>query len=119
MLEGIHVLNKVEKTMTPNWVSTSVIVLVIIGFIVGFVMSILEKDKIYEWFLCGFFISFVGLIVGIIPMFIGSVFCQVPTGEYTYQVTIDNNVNLKEFDNKYHIVKQEGEIYYIEENSSK
>ena len=39
---------------------------------------------------------------------------EVPTGEYRYQVTIDENTNFVEFYNKYDLIKQEGKIYTIE-----
>ena len=37
------------------------------------------------------------------------------TGEYTYKVTISDEVNFVEFSNKYEIIDQDGLIYTIKE----
>lgn len=38
--------------------------------------------------------------------------------ETTYEVTIDENVSLKEFNEKYEIVEQRGDIYVVKEIES-
>lgn len=42
-------------------------------------------------------------------------FVENPTGKYTYKVTISDEVNFVEFDNKYEIIDQDGLIYTISE----
>jgi hypothetical protein len=38
-----------------------------------------------------------------------------PTGKYEYTVTIGKEVNLLEFNKKYEIVKQDGELWIIKD----
>lgn len=112
MLEGINVLNKItEKTELPNWWWIGIIILAAIIMIIGIAWSIIEHDS-------GFLgITLVlGLLVAFTYILVISADCfQKPTGKYTYQVTIDNTVDFKDFNDNYNVIKQEGEIYYIRE----
>lgn len=115
MLNGIHVLNKVIEKDIADWVAIALLLTFLFTLIIGVICVYLEKE---EKLLAFVGIGIVGVIIMGIIMFIG-VFTQEPTGEYTYQVTIDKNVSMTEFNNKYDIIKQEGEIYYIRERNDK
>lgn len=43
--------------------------------------------------------------------------CLIPEDKYEthYQVTVDNSVNMNEFQNKYEIIEVEGKIYTVRE----
>ena len=41
--------------------------------------------------------------------------CKYSTSYTQYQVTISDNVNFNEFNNKYKIISQDGKIYTVEE----
>lgn len=114
MLDGIHVLNKIIETTNAKWGDWAVIITVIIGLILGLVFGMISEYKNEEIVLSIIVGMFLGFILGLFVFGISTQF-QVPTGEYTYQVTIDNNVSMTEFNDKYDIIKQEGEIYYIKE----
>ena len=42
-------------------------------------------------------------------------FIEIKTDKYTYKVTISDEVNFVEFNNKYEIIDQDGLIYTIKE----
>ena len=60
-------------------------------------------------------------IFGIVLFFIDwlcGIIITVPTGKYEYKVTISDEVNFVEFNNKYEIIDQDGLIYTIKEKES-
>lgn len=40
---------------------------------------------------------------------------QVPSGEYHYEITIDDNTSFAEVIEKYNIIEQRGELFVVEE----
>lgn len=115
MLEGINVLNKIAETDAPSWCIWMLFGIFGVITLIGIIYSIInfeeKDDKIAGSMLC----ALIGIIIsGVITMTL-SILCEEPTGEYTYQVTIDRSVDFKEFDSKYYVTKQEGAIYYIRE----
>lgn len=46
------------------------------------------------------------------------VFVESGTGKYTYKVTISDEVNFVEFNDKYEIIDQDGLIYTIKEKEN-
>jgi hypothetical protein len=40
---------------------------------------------------------------------------RVPTGEYQYEILIDDTVTFNEVNEKYNIIEQRGEIFLVEE----
>lgn len=107
MLEGIEVLNEIE--IKTN--SVLLIVLMITFLILGVTLVIISLAK------DSFLMSILGLVSFIIfAIFVVLVVCvEVPTGEYQYQVTIDENVSMTEFFEKYEIIDTQGKIYTIKE----
>ena len=110
MIEGIKVLNKItEMTELPSWWGIGIIIIIGLILIIGIGWSIVEDngENFCLVLVIGIFIMVWYMIIISLNIF------QTPTGEYTYQVTIDDSVNLKEFDDKYNIIEHEGEIYTI------
>lgn len=114
MLEGIHVLNKISETTNAKWGDWTAIIITLVGLILGIILGLILKYRAIEVLMAGFIVGILGFVLGAIVLAISGQF-RVPTGEYTYQVTIDKNVSMTEFNDKYDIIKQEGEIYYIRE----
>lgn len=114
MLEGIEVLNQTEITTKAEWISIAVMictVLMIIFGITAIIAAALNKDI---FTIVMFILTVISAIV-ILIFIILDIKTNVPTGKYEYQVTINNNVSMTEFHEKYEIVKVEGKIYTIRE----
>lgn len=118
MIEGIEVLSQSEITTTPCWIWIFLFVSLFV-MILGFVLATI----------CVSFNKKIGAKLGAVSIIFGIVlYCidwicgciiKVPTGEYTYKVTISDEVNFVEFNNKYEIIDQEGLIYTIKEKEEK
>lgn len=107
-MEGIHVFNQVEITEPRVALPLMLVAVGTVILIVGLVL----------------FIEFKKDLIGILLVCVGTItiLSALPvkelgrhTGEYEYTVTIDNGVNLLEFNEKYEILRQEGELYIIKE----
>lgn len=114
MMNGITVLSQSEIMVAPNWTH----VIMAIGFII-FVISVIICMSFNQ--------EIIQIISGISSiccfiLFIIGMFCTVfvtkGTGKYTYKVTISDEVNFVEFDNKYEIIDQDGLIYTIKEKEN-
>lgn len=63
------------------------------------------------------------IIFTVVPMFVAIFSCaegiySMLTKEYTYKVTISDEVNFVEFNNKYEIIDKDGLIYTIKEKEN-
>ena len=116
MLEGIEILNKVEIMESPMWISVVGLVFCVLFFI-SFMAAIMDAFKDFSdghlWiFALGIVISYITIII------MSNVNKQLktePTGQYEYQVTIDDSVSINELLEKYEIVEVNGKIYIIRE----
>ena len=105
MLDGINVLNTIAMHKEfPTWASIT------IGLLFGVGIGLI----------CCF--KFKTIVVGIISCIIGFLILAYGvntnlqySGEYTYQVTIDESVSMVDFTSKYDIIRVDGEIYTIRE----
>jgi NADH:ubiquinone oxidoreductase subunit 2 (subunit N) len=127
MLDGINVLNEVELMDTlynkiwknlASLFGCSLIVFLVLTTIFLVIDNYSNKDM-YEIAS----ISSLGLIASILLFIISCIAIiftskQVPTGEYEYQVTIDESVSMVNFTSKYDIIRVDGEIYTIREKES-
>ena len=116
MINGIEILSQTEVgTNTPmNWWVFGLFV--VMFFIIGFVLAVIEgRPEGVEWLGC----VFIGLLVGIIGCLFGGLLGTVagePTEfETQYKVTISDEVQMNEFLEQYEIIDQEGKIYTIRE----
>lgn len=106
MMEGITILSARQLMEAQNWT----IVMVLVGIVVMFGSLILITKNIYF----GIVSFIIGCILSIVGM-ISNIIIDKPTGKYEYKVTISDEVNLVEFNEKYEIINQEGLIYTIKE----
>ena len=109
MLDGINVLNEyfIMKEFPPL-----LIVLCTIFMVVGFIILIIGKE----------FDSLLGAIIGVVvfvcmfsPLSLGINVSNQPSDIKEYQVTIDESVNMVEFNERYDVIKVEGKIWTIVE----
>ena len=114
-MDGITVLSQNEIMAIPNW--TIIITTIgLIAFVISMVITFNVRNKIIETIfgissICCSFLIVIGLFCMIL--------IEVGTDKYTYKVTISDEVNFVEFNNKYEIINQEGLIYTIKERDGK
>jgi hypothetical protein len=112
-MAGVEILNQIPVTETEigigfGWLM--VIAIAIFGAILGF-FAIFDMEEL-------------GLVLGAVVA-VGvatAILCftekEFPTGEYQYEVIIEEKVNLHEFYDHYDIIEQRGEIFVVQEKSS-
>ena len=117
MMDGITVLSQSEITTKPCWIWIFLFVslfVIILGVVLATICASFNKK-------IGTKLGTVFTIFGIVLFFIDwlcGIIITVPTGKYTYKVTISDEVNFVEFNNKYEIIDQDGLIYTIKEKES-
>ena len=114
MIDGITVLSQNEIMITPIW--TYIITLIaLIAFAVSMIIAVSCHHRITKTiFGISSICCFILFIVGLFCMN----FIETRTGKYTYKVTISDEVNFVEFNNKYEIIDQDGLIYTIKEKEN-
>ena len=110
MIQGVNLLNVIHHEVSGWGLNASVIILAICGviglasFIIG---GIIRNSDL---------LGIVGIIVMLIGL-VGSISTASLAGVKqtydTYEISLDNSVNMKEFANKYTIVGQRGNIYEV------
>ena len=114
-----NVLNTIELTKTVrNEMFSHVISLLFIVFLIGimiFFISLIGDISDTVTFISSM-VSATSILFGLILILVSeSTIKEVPTGEYEYQVTIDESVSMVDFTSKYDIIRVDGEIYTIRE----
>lgn len=114
MMDGITVLsqNEIMRTPTQFWV---IAIVGIISCIISVIVMIISNEKSITNI---FFISSIVCIIVFTISTLCGVFIKNGTGKYTYKVTISDEVNFVEFNNKYEIIDQDGLIYTIKEKEN-
>ena len=105
MMPGIEILNTIETTTTPTWFIVVVTSCLLFSAAYAFFG---DSDNIMQAIL-----AIVSALVFLAFMILAPAFV-VPNGT-KYQVLIDEEVNLIEFNEKYEILEIEGKIYTIKE----
>ena len=126
MLEGIEILNKSEIMMeqsigNPTLIAiTSIITVTIMVILLLFGLSICIKkwvdyvvDKINIFMDAVIFLGVTAIVSALICSITKNTTISVPSGKYEYQVTIDENVSMTKFYEKYEVVEVNGKIYTI------
>ena len=126
MLEGIEILNKSEIMMeqsigNPTLIAiTSIITVTIMVILLLFGLSICIKkwvdyvvDKINIFMGAVIFLGVTAIVSALICSITKNTTISVPSGKYEYQVTIDENVSMTKFYEKYEVVEVNGKIYTI------
>ena len=114
MGDGITILNQTEIMATPQWleIATLVTAIAVVIPVLCVLMSIInEEDLLYKIFMDTTIISAVLFISSLIT---GSVI-HIPTGKYIYNVTVNEDVSLTDFYEKYEVVEVNGKIWTIQE----
>lgn len=116
LMDGVKILNT-NPPAHPGYLAVYIIVAIIFSFlIIG--TSIILGD------------TFGNMVIDIIVSIILAIICGSVLGNLiwddvkrnlkpeTYDVTIDESVSFREFDEKYEVVERNGEIYTIKERAS-
>lgn len=119
MLDGINVLNTIELTKmvsNPIWdyVYNVSLIICVIGIVLMVSCLIGNANDIIGTI--GLLMTMGFILLALISALISkNTEKEVPTGEYEYQVTIDESVSMVDFTSKYDIIRVDGEIYTIRE----
>ena len=114
MMNGITVLSQSEIMNTPNW-TYIITIIALIAFVVSMIItSSFHHNRIETIFGISSICFSILFVVGLFCM----KFIEIRTGKYTYKVTISDEVNFVEFNNKYEIIDQDGLIYTIKEKEN-
>lgn len=116
-MEGVQILNQFEVVTKYVFGWQSFWAGVLIGAIVGLVAAIIFGITECDWeafgYGCLFLIPIMAAFVGILS---GGVLVKEPVAQETrYEVSINEEVNMQEFMNKYEIVETRGSIYTVRE----
>ena len=114
-MTGVEILNQIPVTETEMGIGFGwlmVIAIVILSFIVG-IFAAFDSDDLDLGLI-------LGAVVAVGVTFVIMIFSakEVPTGEYQYEVVIEEEVNLHEFYDYYDVIEQRGEIFVVQEKSS-
>lgn len=94
--------------ITPGWYIMLMFILFLVGFLILFaLLPILEN---YSAQIAIF--SLICIISALIMVFYNY---QIDSGKKQYQVIFNENQDLNEFNSKYKIIEQKGEIFVIED----
>ena len=116
-MQGVTILNQFEvvtKTVF-SWESfwRGALIGVGIGLIAAIIFGLNEADLGAFFFALGAFCTLLGLLVGLIA---GGVLAPKPVEYEThYEVSINEEVNMQEFMDKYEIIETRGSIYTVRE----
>ena len=116
-MRGVEILatEEIATKHLYNWGAFAICFIVILAvfFIVGVIISFNEND-----YHCVILFTTIGILFGTLPAFILGAAMGIPF-EYTtqYKVTVSNEVQLNEFNERYEIIEQEGKIYTVRERN--
>lgn len=107
LMEGITILNQIPiPGIHPvAWIIPSILAFVLV--VVAIVFACVSGDP--TWLV----LILLSILVWVMLFVIIGAAVPVKTGEYYYEVTIDNSVSMNEFSSRYEIISQRGEIYKI------
>ena len=116
-MEGVTILNQFEVVTETVFSWSEFSTGFLIGMCVGLIMGIIFGLSEWDWFAFLFMFLFAGLVVGgFIGVLFGYVVNPTPVDYEThYEVTINEEVNMKEFMDKYEVVETRGLIYTVRE----
>lgn len=114
-MNGVTILNTIHESNVAEIVVGIVFALVSIVCLAWIVHIIIEERDCYDiilWVLTVILIAALlfGVVAGIL-----SIVHATTVDEIAYEITIDENVSFKEFNEKYEIVEQRGDIYVVKE----
>ena len=106
-MEGVTILSATTTTLGISW--GLAIILALIMFAIFLAIDPLDEREFNGWR--------IGLatVMAILSFGVLALFCVDTTEVAQYKVIIDESVSFVEFNEKYKIIDQEGEIYTIQE----
>jgi hypothetical protein len=116
-MEGVQILNQFEVVTETvfNWSAfwTGVGIGVVIGLIAAIIFGCSESDWLAFFVGCAVYIPLISLLLGGLS---GAFLVRKPIAwETHYEVSINEEVNMQDFMDKYEIVETRGEIYTVRE----
>lgn len=112
-MAGVEILNQIPVTETEIGIGFGWLIIIgitIFGVILG-IFAIFGLDDL--GFLFGAVIG-----IGVALVMVAFSAKEVPTGEYQYEVIVEEEVNLHEFYDYYNVIEQRGEIFVVQEKPS-
>ena len=106
------ILNQIEIMCNPVWLD--VLLLICIGLVVASLFLTIYSDG------KEFVVYFILHIVSVISLTVALVVCgtgvlKEPTGRYSYECTIDDNVSIVDVYSEYNVVERRGDIWVLED----
>ena len=99
MIEGINVLNIEPITRYPWYFWVVIVAIAIIS------LCLISSDMTLFAFLLGLILTSIACTITE----------PIPTGQYTYEVTIDESVSMTKLYEKYEIVEQRGDLWVLKD----
>ena len=112
-MDGVTILNTIEVTGASKNVIIATLICFVIALLIMFILKASE-DSIFDTFLL---ILLIGDVFGLFTCFFVGTYQNGnhKTGELQYEVTIDDTVSMTEFNKKYEIIEQRGDIFVVKE----
>ena len=115
-MEGVQILNQWEVVSKSVFSWDSFFGGVAVGFGLVVMITFLLMIGDFEWQLFFQIIAFVGIIAALIVGVVSGCIITTPIEyETRYEVTIDSEVSMQEFMDKYEIIETRGSIYTVRE----
>lgn len=110
-MDGVTILNTIEVTGASKNVIIATLICFVIALLIMFILKASE-DSIFDTFLL---ILLIGDVFGLFACFFVGTYQNEnhKTGELQYEVTIDDTVLMTEFNKKYEIIEQRGDIFVV------
>ena len=119
-MQGVEILKQTEIIKDVFSCGLSNIPLTICMFLLMliscFIFAKSKKEEIEQVFVIIFALSMLSGLV-LMEYEMDKAYIQVPTGTYEYQITVSDDVTMNEFNEKYEIISQQGEIYTVVERN--
>ena len=112
-MDGVTILNTIELTDASFGTVVTLAITGVVFIILLFCMWLTSGSKVDNLL---FFLFVVDAIVILVNTAIATYQSENhKTGEIQYEVTIDDSVSMTEFNKKYEIVEQRGDIFVVKE----
>ena len=106
-MEGVRILNEISPMSAGIWVSIGLFLSIGIASLFSVIIISDKGERVVP-----ILVSLIPVVVSIILFFVEY------TSQPQYEATIDDNVKISEFEEKYKIIERRGDIYVIEEIES-
>lgn len=109
---GVTELNSIDVYTTPWWLSLSLLITAVCVIILIVILGNLQSPRSSTVLILGIIIILLILIIG--GLGITHSFGWLDEYSYTkYEVVVNNDVNLNDFNKTYEILEQRGQIYVV------